>query len=111
VDDPDGDDLTYTWDFGDHTEPLSGTDLTYVTHEYPRSGTYPMVLTVTDGKGGESTVEYDVLVPETGEEPPETVVEEGPVWLVVVLIVLFVVMTVVILTLYWKLPRNGNGDQ
>jgi hypothetical protein len=110
VDDPDGDDLTYTWEFGDHTEPVSGTDLFDVTHEYPRSGTYGLVLTVTDGNGGESRVEYEVLVPETGEEPPETVVEEGPVWLVVVLIALFVAMTVVILFLYWKLPRNGNGD-
>jgi PKD repeat protein len=111
VDDPDGDDLNYTWDFGDHGEPLSGRDLTEVTHEFPRPGTYRLVLKVTDGNGGESTVEYDVLVPETGEEPPETVVEEGPVWLVVVLIVVFVALTGAIMYLYWKLPKNGNGPQ
>jgi hypothetical protein len=111
VDDPDGDELNYTWDFGDHTEPLSGLNLTDVTHEYPRSGTYKLVLKVTDGNGGESKVEYDVLVPETGEEPPETVVEEGPVWLVVVLIIIFVALTAVVMSMYWKLPRDGNGEQ
>jgi PKD repeat protein len=111
VSDPDGDNLTYTWDFGDHSPLQSGDDLTDVSHDYPRAGTYQLVLRVTDGNGGESTATYDVLVPETGEEPPETEVQQGPVWLVAVLIAVFAVMVMVMLTLYWKLPRENGDDR
>jgi len=46
--DPDGDPLTYMWDFGDGTPPATGTR---VTHTYPAGGSYPIVLTVDDGTG------------------------------------------------------------
>ncbi len=110
VTDPDGDTLNYTWDFGDNSPPQSGDSLTDVSHDYPRSGNYQLVLTVDDGKGGVSTATYDVIVTAQEGDPPETDVEEGPVWLVVILIIIFAVMTAVILTLYWKLPRDGGGD-
>ena len=106
VSDADGDVLTYTWDFGDHTEKESGVDLTDVSHTYPRAGKYTVTLTVTDGHGGVSTAYYDALVPETGEEPSDTVVQEGPVLMVVVLILVFGALAGVMLMLYWKLPRG-----
>ncbi|MBQ4820417.1 glycoside hydrolase family 9 protein [Aquimarina sp. MMG016] len=46
--DPDGDALTYSWDFGDNT---SGTGLT-VNHTYTNAGQYTARLTVSDGNGG-----------------------------------------------------------
>jgi hypothetical protein len=49
--DPDGDDLTYTWDFGDGQQ---GAGLT-VSHTYTSSGTFRAVLTVNDGNGGVDT--------------------------------------------------------
>ena len=111
VNDPDGDSVNYTWDFGDHSLTVSGEELTDVTHDYPRSGTYSLVLTVDDGNGGTSTATYDVLISTDAGDTPETQVEEGPVWMVVVLIVLFAVMTVAVMILYWKLPREGGGDR
>jgi len=46
--DPDGDALTYSWDFGD-----SGTGSgASATHAYATSGRFISLLTVTDGKGG-----------------------------------------------------------
>ncbi|MFV0513561.1 MAG: PKD domain-containing protein [Jhaorihella sp.] len=46
--DADGDALIYTWDFGDGSEPGQGVR---VTHVYPRTGKFPVLLTVDDGTG------------------------------------------------------------
>jgi large repetitive protein len=44
--DPDGDPLTFTWDYGDGSKPGLGAQ---VMHKYDRGGTYPVILTVDDG--------------------------------------------------------------
>ena len=47
---PDGDPLTYTWNFGDGSPEVT-TNAT-PTHSYPYDGTYVATLTVNDGHGG-----------------------------------------------------------
>lgn len=56
--DPDGDALTYSWDPGDGSAPLSGVR---VNHTYATPGTYTATLTVDDGRGltGSDTVRVD----------------------------------------------------
>ena len=49
--DPDGDHLTFTWDFGDNFY----TNVITPTHVYSQSGKYTLTLTVTDNQGGAST--------------------------------------------------------
>jgi peptide/nickel transport system substrate-binding protein len=49
--DPDRDALTFTWNFGDNS---TGTG-TNPTHAYSIPGRFVIVLTVTDGRGGEAT--------------------------------------------------------
>jgi len=49
--DPDGDPLTYTWDFGDGTAPAKFT-FPRTTHPYERPGNYTVRVTVDDGRGG-----------------------------------------------------------
>ena len=67
--DPDGDTLTYAWDFGDGS---SATNRDF-TKKYTSSGSYEVTLTVEDGEGGSDTEEktLDVTVP-GGPTPPIT---------------------------------------
>jgi glucose/arabinose dehydrogenase/PKD repeat protein len=46
--DPEGDQLTYEWDFGDET---GGSTLRTMTHRFPAPGIYPVKLVVTDEVG------------------------------------------------------------
>ncbi len=52
--DPDGDDLTFTWDFGDGTSGQS-------PHAYSMSGTFIAYVVATDAKGGVATSESNLL--------------------------------------------------
>jgi PKD repeat protein len=68
--DPDGDDLSYSWDFDDGTAP--STQHTPI-HTFALPGTYSVKLTVTDGLFGAKSITHDVavlalLVP--GNAPP-----------------------------------------
>ena len=61
--DPDGDSLTYAWDFGD-----SGTSfLQNPTHTYNTAGTYTATVTVTDARGLTAT---DTVVVTPGNQAP-----------------------------------------
>jgi outer membrane protein OmpA-like peptidoglycan-associated protein len=59
--DPDGDPLSYTWDFGDGTPP-SKTTLARTTHSYARVGNYTARVTVDDGKGGSCSASAPVAI-------------------------------------------------
>jgi hypothetical protein len=53
--DPDGDALTYSWDFGDGTPPAAGLA---VSHAYAVANTYAVTLTVSDGwSSGQATIQ------------------------------------------------------
>ena len=49
--DPDGDPLSYTWDYGDGT-PLAKTTSPRTTHTYAKIGSFAVKVTVEDGRGG-----------------------------------------------------------
>ena len=56
--DPDGDIVSYTWNFGD-----GGTsDLASPTHTYMQAGSYTITLTIIDNNGSESSVGTYVVV-------------------------------------------------
>ena len=50
--DPDGDALTYAWNFGDGSPTVGGAT---PTHEYKSWGTYTVTLTVSDATGLSAT--------------------------------------------------------
>ncbi len=56
--DPDGDELTYAWDFGDGAEGAGKT----VQHTYSSPGTYLVTLRVVDPRGGEASLSEEVNV-------------------------------------------------
>ena len=50
--DPDGNIVSYVFDFGDGSDPVEGTDLSQpITHTYDTPGSYFARLTVTDNGG------------------------------------------------------------
>lgn len=56
--DPEGDAITYSWDFGDGAT-ASGQN---VTHVFTREGTLSVVLTMRDSKGAQTTASNSVTV-------------------------------------------------
>ena len=64
--DPDGDPLTYTWNFGDSTPAETGDT---VLHTYDTAGTYTVSLSADDGRGGLDTAELEVVVSEPNQPP------------------------------------------
>ncbi|MFH1924226.1 MAG: PKD domain-containing protein [Planctomycetota bacterium] len=65
--DPDGDALSYTWDFGDGSAPSGPSQAPATTHAYETSGSYLAVLSVSDGVN--DPVSVDVAV-EVSDDPP-----------------------------------------
>jgi glucose/arabinose dehydrogenase/PKD repeat protein len=55
--DPDGDSLTYQWDFGDGSRSSAATG----SHTYQQAGAYQATLTVSDGRGGTTSATVPVL--------------------------------------------------
>jgi len=67
--DPDGDELIYTWDFGDNTELSSDEN---PTHIYQEPGLYTVTLTVSDGKNTSNTSKViNIQVAISSNLPPE----------------------------------------
>ncbi|MEA2053618.1 MAG: PKD domain-containing protein [Candidatus Thermoplasmatota archaeon] len=62
-DDPDGDIVNYTWDFGDENVSYGKKP----THKYDDNGTYTVTLTVKDDKGATDTCSQAI---EIANEPP-----------------------------------------
>ena len=60
--DPDGDTLTYTWDYGDASPEETGVT---VSHTYVADGQFDAVLTVEDGKGGQDSESVRITVGST----------------------------------------------
>ncbi len=71
IDKDKGDVLTYIWDFGDGSDPLSGKDLTDVSHEFPNAGVYTVTLKVSDGMAFSEPKELIVTVTAPPQDPDQ----------------------------------------
>ncbi len=71
--DPDGDSLTYSWDFDDGT---NGTGET-VSHTFSDVGTYTVTLTVSDGELSH-TITQPITVIGAGNNPPNASISASP---------------------------------
>lgn len=72
--DGDGDDLTYTWDFGDGSDPATGAT---TSHTYTEAGAFTAKVTVEDPAGAKaSRTKAITLTGETTCEEPDP--ERGP---------------------------------
>jgi len=71
--DPDNDTLTYTWDFGDGSDNVTGQ---HVNHTYETAGQYTVTLTVDDGNGNVVT---DTLTVTVNPQPDTHTLDVGPI--------------------------------
>lgn len=61
--DPDGEIVSFTFDFADGSEPIAGTDLTQpITHTYLEKGLHFATLTVVDNGGKEALAQMIISV-------------------------------------------------
>jgi cytochrome c len=65
--DPDGDQLTYAWDFGQSELPADESSEAHAHVTYADPGTYTATLEVSDGRGGVYEDEFEIVV--TGAAP------------------------------------------
>ncbi len=75
--DPDGDDLTFTWDWGDESE-LETSEHSIMTHIYTDPGVYEVVLTVRDMVGLENSSSQTIEIYRPGSEPTAVFYYEAP---------------------------------
>jgi PKD repeat protein len=72
------DNLTYTWNLGDGSNPITGSN---IAHTYTDNGNYEVTLTVTDKDGGSTnqttTVKVDNLAPIVNLTTPTTTTSTG----------------------------------
>ena len=63
--DADGEIVSFTFDFGDGTDPISGTDLSQpIEHTYEHAGRYLASLTVVDNVGEERRMQTPIIASE-----------------------------------------------
>ena len=67
--DPDGDVLTYSWNFGDGSPSATGSN---PTHTYKDNGVVPVTLTVDDGHGHAATVNTTATITNVAPVPTLT---------------------------------------
>ena len=71
--DPDGDGLSYAWDFGDNDGQFNDAFSTAPTHAYGDNGTYQARVRVNDGHGG---IDIAMVQIDVGNTPPIAQIDE-----------------------------------
>ena len=69
--DPDGDALTFVWNFGDGS-PVSETSIATTSHQYNAAGSFTASLTVRDARGASSNPDTEVI--QVGNSPPSATI-------------------------------------
>jgi hypothetical protein len=95
--DPDGDTLTYSWDFGDSTTG----DGASATHAYTEAGTYTVTVTADDGNGGTSTATQSITVEAAAEDDDAGI---DIIWILLVIIIIVVVVIVAVVAMKKRGP-------
>ena len=118
VKDPDGDNLTYTWDFDD-TDGLTIDDRGLeVIWTYPSEGTYTVTLTVDDGNGASSVVKHTVEVVKPPKEKSDDSSGFGlgsvggvDLTLIIILIVVVIVVLIVVFAMVRRKKKREEEEE
>ncbi|MCK5559046.1 MAG: right-handed parallel beta-helix repeat-containing protein [Thermoplasmata archaeon] len=107
---------SFTWDFGDGSDPYSERPTSYLDgaydgktiHSYSKPGIYNVTLTVIDDNGAKSETRLQIIVNGTatpsgsGEGATDSWFSGNTVWVVMVAFIVAIVLAVMLLVLYRK---------
>ena len=99
--DPDGDTLTYAWDFGDGGRATEKNP----THVYTTAGTFTIRLTVRDADGGSNTVTKSITVTSL---PLGDGTEEGSGGLTFIALLLLIILVVIIVAVILLMKKKKS---
>ncbi|MDD3492255.1 MAG: PKD domain-containing protein [Candidatus Thermoplasmatota archaeon] len=91
-DDPDGEVVNWTWDFGDGTISTDQNP----HHTYATEGRYNVTLTVTDDKGSSDTTTLSLTVEK----------EKEPSYILPLLAIIILIVVAIIVVLIWRRQRT-----
>ena len=102
VNDDDGDDLTYLWEFGDGITSTQSAP----SHMYSGSGTYTVSLTVEDARGGEKVESFEVVIKKEDTSSNGSLGAGLIAGIVVIVLVIIVVIAIMMMR-----GRGGEPDE
>ncbi|MGQ9582985.1 MAG: outer membrane protein assembly factor BamB family protein [Thermoplasmatota archaeon] len=91
--DPDGDPLTFLWDFGDSPERKMVQGDRIAEHKYTKPGRYYVTVTVSDGKDTDNETATVIVKQKGGEQT----------------VLLIVILTVLVVAIIFMIPRGKRA--
>jgi hypothetical protein len=114
--DPDGDNVTYSWDFDEAdgiTEDMTGSDVVWT---YSKDGTYTVTLTVDDGNGGTNSSEksLQVIAPPkkgSGSNGVGGILSGfGLILIILIVIIVVVILVIVAAVMYMRKKKHEKEE-
>jgi hypothetical protein len=99
--DGDGDHLTYLWDFGDSYTSTEENP----SHIYEKAGTYPVTLTITDDRGGQTVESFSVEVAKPASS------DNGGLGMGIIAAIVVVVLVIIVAIAFMVMRGRGGGPE
>jgi hypothetical protein len=117
VSDPDGDDITYSWDFDDSDGIQEDANGMFITWTFPKEGTYTITLTLDDGQGETNITSQELQVfkpaeKETSEDGAAAALGSlGGIPVLYILILVVVIIVILVAVGYMMMQKKKKREE